>query len=379
VPGYDVIVVGLGGMGSAATADLARRGARVLGLERFGAGHDRGASHGGSRIIRDAYYEGASYVPLVRRARELWARLEEETGAQLLRTCGGIYAGDAGSPILAGSIATAQAWDVPHEVLDAAGLRRRFPTMAPRPKDAALFEPGAGILPPEQAVRAQLAVAARHGATLHFDDPAVAWSATAAGVRVETERGRYDAGALVLTLGAWTEPLLGGLELPLRVERRAQHWFVPAGPLDGWRPDRHPVWIWDHPEGTSIYGFPLLDGAVKVGLHSLGQPPKPTTPGEIDRVVAAGEVQEAARLAALRLPDLPGRHVRSAVCTYTLTPDEHFVIGPHPVEPRVSIAAGFSGHGFKFAPLVGEVLADLSTTGSTRHDIKAFDPTRFAP
>jgi sarcosine oxidase len=374
---YDVIVAGLGGMGSAAACELARRGKRILGFERYQPGHDQGASHGETRMIREAYFEGTAYVPLVRRAYELWDRLGRDADADLLTRTGGIFLGSPDGEIFAGSRRTAVDLEVPHEVLDSIEVRRRFPTLRPADGEAALFEPGAGFVRPEAAVLAQLDLASRHGADLRFGEAVESWEASAAGVVVTTATGSWSAGALVLALGAWTPQLLGDLDLPLRVERRVMHWFAPDGPLTDWQPDRHPVWIWDGPDGSSPYGFPFVGDGCKVGVHA--GPAVTQTPveiGDLDRSLHAEEVDAVAKLVRQRLPALAGRHVRSSVCTYTLTPDEHFVIGPHPSHGNVVLAAGFSGHGFKFVPVVGEILADLAVQGATPHRIDTFAPGR---
>jgi sarcosine oxidase len=248
----DVVVVGLGGVGSAAAAVLARRGARVLGLDRHPPVHDQGASHGETRIVRTAYFEGAAYVPLLRRSYQLW----DELG--LLSRTGGLFLGQPGSRVLEGSRATAEAHGVPHEVLDAAGVVRRFPGLRPPAGTVALYEPDAGWVSPEAAVAAQLDRAAGAGAELRFDEPVLAWTAGTSGVRVTTTAGTYDAGHVVLAPGRWAPELLPDLPVPLVVEGRAMHWFDPPGGADAFAD--LPVWIWDRPDGTTAYGAPPAAG-----------------------------------------------------------------------------------------------------------------------
>ena len=353
----DVVVVGLGGVGSATAATLARRGARVVGVDRYPPVHDQGASHGETRIVRKAYFEGAGYVPLLHRAYELW----DDLG--LLRRTGGLFLGDEGSRVLGGSLATARQWDLPHQLLDAGDVSRRFPAFTPPPGVVGLLEADAGVVSPEAAVAAQLDRAARAGADLHHDEPVTSWSATADGVRVTTERATYEAGALVLAPGRWAPELLPGLPVPLRVEHRTMRWF--AGTAGAFAPDRFPVWIWERADGTAPYGVPDMGTGVKASVHHSTVRPADTWTGD-----------EVAALLAPLLPGLGRTVLREVDCTYTLTPDEHAVVGRHPEHERVLVACGFSGHGFKLTPVLGEALADLALDGATRHDLGLLDPLR---
>ena len=377
MPAFDVIVAGLGGMGSAAAHHLAARGQRVLGLERFGPGHDRGASHGGSRITRQSYFEGAEYVPLLLRAYELYERLAADSGQDLITLTGGVMVGRPDSRTVSGALASARQWGLDHELLDAAELRRRFPTMSPAADEVALFETRAGFVRPERTVVAQLDLAAGHGADLRFHEPMESWAPAGDGVRVRTATGEYTAGHLVLTPGPWAPGLLAGLGVPMTIERQVQHWFAPRGGVTPFRADRHPVYIWEPAGGFQMYGFPAIDGpdgGAKIAFFRRGTP---TTPEELDTAVHPAEIAEMARAAARILPDLPGEWLRGEPCLYSTTPDEHFVISRHPAHDAVTVACGFSGHGFKFVPVVGEIVADLATTGATRHPIDLFHPRRF--
>lgn len=371
---YDVIVVGLGGMGSAAAAELARRGRRVLGLERFGPAHDRGSSHGGSRMVRQAYFEDPAYVPLLLRAYEGWRRLEREAAADLLTVTGGLMIGPAGSRTVEGSRASAQRWGLDHELLDAAELARRFPTLAPSPGVVALHEAAAGFVRPEAAITAALAVAQRHGADLRFGTPVSAWAASPGRVRVTSAHGVFEAGGLVIAGGAWSGELLADLGLPLVVERQVQFWFEPLRGVAEFA--RHPVWIWETDDGVQPYGFPAHEPArgVKTGFFRMGE--RCTAEG-VDRSVCPAEVELMRSYLADRVPALAGPLLDARTCLYTNTPDEHFVVARHPHAPQVAIAAGFSGHGFKFVPVVGEILADLALDGATGHPIDLFRPERF--
>ena len=374
---FDVILIGLGGMGSAAALRLAARGVRVLGLERFGPAHSRGASHGGSRIIRQSYFEGTEYVPLLLRSYELFDELAAESGRDVITRTGGLMIGRPESRVVAGSRASAERWGLPHEILDAGELRRRFPTLAPRPDEIALYETRAGFVRPEATVAANLELAAAKGADLRFHEPVTSWESTAGGVRVTTARGSYTAGHLVVTPGPWAPELLDDLDLPIRIERQVQYWFGPRGGVTPFLPERHPIYVWQDRAGRQIYGFPAIDGpggGAKIAFFRRGVE---TTADALDTEVHPGEIAEMAEYCGARLPDLPGEFLRGEPCLYSTTPDEHFVIGPHPAREAVTVACGFSGHGFKFVPVVGEILADLATTGTTAHPIALFDPRRM--
>jgi sarcosine oxidase len=370
-------VIGLGGMGSAAAAHLAGQGVRVLGLEQFGPAHALGSSHGGSRIIRQAYFEDPAYVPLLRRSYELFARLEADTGTDLLTVTGGLYLGRPDAETVAGSRRAAEEWDLPHDVLDAAEVRRRFPTFDPADDEVGVYEAIAGFVRPEATVTAHLETAARRGAELRFDEPVLQWAEDGDGVRVTTAAGTYTAQSLVVCPGAWAPQLLADLEVPLTVERQVMYWFQPDGGVGPFEPDRHPIWIHGS-DDRQLYGFPAIDGpdgGVKAAFFRRGVV---TTPETIDREVRPEEAATIAEHLRTFLPTMPGRLRTAVACMYTTTPDQHFVLAPHPRHERVTVACGFSGHGFKFVPVVGEILADLALTGSTDHPIGLFDPRRPA-
>jgi sarcosine oxidase len=377
---FDTIVIGLGAMGSAAAYQLARRGARVLGLERYTAAHDHGSSHGQSRIIRQAYYEHPAYVPLLLRAYELWAEIEREAGAMLLRITGGIMIGESSSKVVSGSIRSAREHNLQYDLLDAADIRRRFPPLTPGPNMIALYERLGGVLYPEAAIQAYLRRAAAHGAVLRFEEPALSWEAAPSGdrVRVTTARATYEAARLVIAAGAWAPELLRELKLPLTVKRNVLYWFEPDGGRQPFLPERCPIYIWEAEDGSSFYGFPALSGSpagVKVAFHNLGPL---CTPATIDRQVHDHEVAHIRDWMAERIPALSrGAFLGARTCMYTLTPDMDFVIGLSPRHPQVVLASPCSGHGFKFASVVGEIMADLAISGATRQPIEPFTPTRF--
>ncbi|ACZ37629.1 N-methyl-L-tryptophan oxidase [Sphaerobacter thermophilus] len=374
---YDSIVVGLGGMGSAALYHLARRGDRVLGLEQFDIPHAMGSSHGVTRIIRLAYFEHPSYVPLLRRAYELWRELETRAGEPLLIITGSIDAGPEDGTVVPGALRSCAEHDLPHEVLSAAELHRRFPGYCLPDDIQAVFQPEGGFLRSEQCIVAHVMAAAAHGAEVHGREPVTAWEALPGGaVRVRTARGTYEAERLVLTAGAWASRLvkeLQGLAVP---ERQVLIWMQPRRP-ELFTPERFPVFNMEVPEGH-FYGFPVYGiPGFKFGLyHHLGEVVDPNT---MDREAFTPRDEEVLRSAAERyFPDAAGPTTALKACMFTNSPDEHFIIDHHPDYPQVTVAAGFSGHGYKFCSVVGEILADLSREGTTRHDIGLFRLDRFA-
>ncbi len=371
----DVVVVGLGAMGGAAAFHLARRGARVVGVDQYAPPHDRGSSHGRSRIIREAYFEHPDYVPLVQRSYRLWEELQDRCGTPLLRITGGLMVGPPDGELVTGTLASARQHGLAHEVLDGDGIARRYPAFRPPPGYVAVAEPRAGVLDPEGCVRAHLQQAAAAGADLRYDEPVRHWRAGPEGVTVETSRETYRAGRLVLCPGPWALQVLDDLDLPLVVERNVMYWFRPRRP-ELFSPGRFPIYICEYRPGAFFYGFPTQeDGTVKVAHHHSGEA---CTPQTVRRQVAPEEADAMRALLERYLPDAAGELARAATCLYTNTPDGHFVLGLHPRHPQVVVACGFSGHGFKFAPVVGEIAADLALEGRTRHPIALFDPRRPA-
>jgi sarcosine oxidase len=372
-----VVVIGLGGMGSAAAAHLARRGADVIGVEQFTPAHDRGSSHGDSRVIRQAYFEHPSYVPLLRSAYDLWADLERDDPG-IFRLTGGLMLGHPDAEVVAGSMASAREHDLPHEVLDAGEIRNRFPNFAPRDDEVGLYEASSGYVRPERTVREHVRRAVAAGADLRFEEVALSWEADTSGVRVHTAGGAIEAERLVIAPGAWAPRLLADLGVPMVVTRQLVCWFRPSGDLASYQVGRQPIFIGERPP-LHPYGFPVLEGqdakdGLKVGLHHHGEVIDPDT---LDHRVSADEVAVMAEAINELVPTMAGRFVRGLACLYTTTPDQHFVVGTHPGHDNVVVACGFSGHGFKFVPVLGEILADLALDGSTAHPIGLFDPARF--
>ncbi|MFL5380961.1 MAG: N-methyl-L-tryptophan oxidase [Longimicrobiaceae bacterium] len=372
---YDVVVAGLGAMGSASACHLAARGLRVLGLERFAPKHAMGSWHGDSRIIRELYFEHPLYVPLVQRAYTLWEELEREAGEPLLTLNGGLMIGPREGMLVAGTLRSAAEHGLPAELLSPAEVRARFPAFELEDGLVAVLDPRAGFLRPEACVDAHRALARRRGAELRYEEPVLAWEPDGAGVRVRTARGAYTADHLLLTAGAWTRALVPGLDL--EVERQVVFWFDPPAGDDRYEPARCPIYAWEHTSGYIGYGFPRLERGMKAALMHQGE--TAAHPDGIRRTVDERAEVEPLR-AALRkmLPGTAAAPVRGhAVCLFTNTPDTDFAIGFHPEHPQVLVSSPCSGHGFKFASAIGELHADLLTRAAPRFDLSPFDLQRL--
>jgi len=373
--GYDAIVLGLGAMGSATVQSLARAGHRVLGLDRFAPPHTLGSSHGRTRIIREAYFEHPSYVPLVRRAFDLWRELERASGRVLYTKTRGITIGAEQGTLVRGALASAEAYDVPHRVLSASELRRHYPGLQPLDDMVGVVEDRAGVLFPEACIAAMLDLARADGAELRLDEPAVAWEASADGVRVGTPSGEYRAEQLVIAGGAWMRQLVPALGPVLSVVRQPVHWFEPAMHAEAFAPDRCPVTLWEYAPGHMFYTLPDFGDGVKAGVHYEGQI---VDPDHVDRHTLPDEDARVTDLLRRFMPHAKGHLRDSSVCLYTNTPDLHFIIDVHPAHAgRVVVLSACSGHGFKFATVVGEVAVELLTTGRSRYDLSLFRMGRF--
>jgi len=392
---FDAIVVGLGGIGSAAVAHIARRGGRVLGIDRFTPPHDRGSSHGQTRLIRLAYFEHPDYVPLLARAFQLWDDLAAERGRRLLARTGLLLAGPAEGEVIAGTDRAAREHALSVERLSAAEAEHRWPAFQIPPDWRAIHEPQAGALFVEDCVRAHLEAARAAGATLLCDTTVTACHLDGARPSLETGEGRFLARRLVLCPGAWAGDLTrqpGPLGIEFEVLRKPLFWLRPTagGPREpsgaggdrvpqGFDEETLPCFGFDTPEGF-FYGMPAFDErGVKVACHSGGR--TITAPTALDRSVDPAERLAIDRWADTHLPALAAAHGATltdhVACLYTMSPDRHFLVGPHPADERVILAAGFSGHGFKFAPVIGEALADLALEGRTRLPIGFLDPARY--
>jgi len=371
---YEVIVAGLGAMGSAALYHLARDGVRVLGVDRYTPPHAMGSSHGRSRIIREAYFEDPLYVPLVQRAYELWDDLQRETGREILVRTGGLMIGPPDGAVVGGALRSANQHALPHERLTATQVNERFPGFRPTVDMIGVWEPRAGYLVPETAIAAHLSLAEGHGAKLALGEAIVDWRVTGDGVEVTTTNSVYRADRLVLALGAWMPRMVRDLELPLTVERTVLYWFNPARPTTLFDRDRFPIWLCEYAPGRVWYGFPDVGHGVKVALHHQGSVADPDT---LRRDVAPEEIAYIRALLHAFMPNADGPVVEAEVCMYTNTPDEHFLIDRHPAHSQLIVASPCSGHGFKFSSSIGEQLALLATDATTSFDLSPFRIDRF--
>jgi sarcosine oxidase len=371
---YESIVVGLGAMGSAVAYHLARRGRTVLGFDRFRPPHTQGSSHGETRIIREAYFEHPVYVPMVQRAYELWGELEQRSGAVLYRQTGGLMIGAAESELVTGALQSAREHGIAHELISAAEIRERFPALNPADNMEAVLEARAGILFPERCIAAHLEFAREEGADLRFDEPVLSWESQESRVRVFTHHGEYRARDLIATAGAWVSGLFPELALPFAIERQTLYWFKAQRSRDLFDPKRCPIHLWQFDGRHFFYGFPDLGEGVKVARHHDG---RTIAPDAVDREISAAEIEDIRSLVRRFVPGADGPLRKSAVCLYTNTPDEHFWIDRHPAHAQVLIVSPCSGHGFKFASVIGEIVGDLLIEGRPRFDLSLFR-ARFA-
>ncbi len=388
---FDVIVVGLGAMGSAAIYQLAKRGARVLGIDQFAPPHQFGSTHGDTRVTRQAVGEGPAFVPLVLRSYELWREIEQATGKDLLTITGGLILAGADSrsvppyrpDFFRRTIQVAEAHGIPHEQLNPAAIAQRFPQFHLAGQEAGYYEPGAGFLRPERCVEAQLRLAEHYGAQIHRNERVLGYGADTAGrsVTVHTDAGSYVAQTLVLAAGPWIGNLLEQeYAAPFRVYRQVMYWFAVRGSIEPFLPGNFPVFIWHFGDGSGeyIYGFPAIDGpdgSVKVATAQFHTT---TTPDSVDRDVPDEEIRRMydSHVAGY-LPGLASRCLKSRVCLYTVTADEGFVIDRHPRHANVLVASPCSGHGFKHSAAIGEVLAQLALDGQSKIDVSAFSFARL--
>jgi sarcosine oxidase len=379
---FDVIVVGLGALGSAACWQLARRGARVLGIDRFAPPHDHGSSHGLTRITRLAVGEGPEYVPLVQRSHVLWRQIEAATGHRLMQTTGGLVIGrrdgaaamHGQADFVASTIAVAVGAGIAHELLDAAAVRARFPPFRLIDAEYACYEPSAGVLFPEACVAAQLALARLAGASLQTGQPVAAIEREGSVLKVRTPTASYRAPQVLVAAGAWIPSLMGDVwRGRLRVQRQTQHWFEPAEPAP-FEPARCPIFIWAHGSGPAdaFYGFPLADGTGGVKV-ATAQHEVDTDPGALDLTVAESESEALfARHLEGRVAGLTRRRLRTTACLYTVAPNARFIVERHPALPGCAVASACSGHGFKHSAALGEALAEQLLEGRSAISLKPF-------
>jgi sarcosine oxidase len=372
---YDVIVLGTGGVGSAAMHQLARRGANVLGIDQFPGGHDRGSSHGETRVIRQAYFEHPDYVPLLLRAYELWRELEQEADVDLLHQVGLLQVGPPDGCVVRGVLEAARLHRLKVESLSREEIPRRFPGFRAADDAVGVFEPAAGYLRVERCVLTHLAAAKSRGAEFQFGVTAQSWKQEGESVRVVTNEGTFSAAKLIITAGPWAPKLLSDVAIPLLVRRKHLYWF-PASDQSYYQSQGCPTYLYELPHGV-YYGFPQVDElGVKVAEHSGGavvddptNDPRPLDPADLARVEA---------FLTVFLPGVGRPMQRRSVCFYTMSPDEHFVVDRHPRNDNVLLVAGLSGHGFKFTSVLGEALAELAVAGTTKLPIGFLSLRRFA-
>jgi sarcosine oxidase len=375
-PGFEVAIIGLGVMGSAALAALARRGRRVVGIDRFAPGHDCGSSHGATRVIRLGYFEHPSYVPLVRAAYPLWRELEARSGQSLLTITGILEIGAPESDLVAGTLLSSRLHGLPHEILDAPSVMKRFPAFRLPPDFVGVFQPDGGFVRAESTVAALQTVARLSGAELRLEERVLSIEAHRDGVRMTTRLGDIHAGCAIVAAGPWLKSLLPQLPVPIRITRQVLGWFEPARHLCGqFAVECFPVFLLQNPDGI-FYGFPADTNGVKVAKHHHLD--ETVDPDHYDRAVSATDEAAIRTAVKAHLPDADGPLVAGRTCLYTMTPDGDFIIDRLPGCPEIIVAAPCSGHGFKFAPVIGEILADLAVSGRTDHDISRFSLAQFS-
>jgi sarcosine oxidase len=315
------------------------------------------------------------YVPLVQRAYELWADLEQKSGRKLILQTGGLMVGPPEGVLFTGAKRSADDHRLAHQVLSAAEVRKQFRALEPASGMRAVWEPRAGILFPELAIQTHLDLAAKRGAMLHFDEAITSWEPKDGGIRVFTSKGIYLARHLLLSAGAWLSSLVPDLQFPLSVERQVLCWFEPASDAELFRPDRCPIFIFEYAPSRFFYGFPDLGDGVKIAIHHEGEV---TQPDLIRREVSKQDIDKVRSVLEHFLPAAAGRLLSATVCMYTNTPDAHFIFGPHPSCPQVLIASPCSGHGFKFSSVIGELAANTLAGKLPEFDLSLFTPERFA-
>jgi sarcosine oxidase len=370
---FDVVVCGLGITGSAAIHALASREARVVGFDRFAPGHDRGSSHGETRVIRRGYFEHPSYVPLVERAYARWHEIEVQAKRQLLHVTGIIEVGPPEGVLMRGTLAAMAAHNVPHVELSAAEMMHRFPALRIPQDYIGAFQADGGYLETEPSLEALAALARARGADIRRGETIRAIEPTTRGVRVVTDHGAVEANTAIVSLGPWLKALMPDLAAPLRVTRQVLAWFSPRDP-DAVGSGKLPVFLMESRHGIH-YGFPLRNSGLKVAKHHHAD--EAVDPETYDRTVSAADEAMIRAALAEHLPAVNGPLLQSKTCLYTRTPDDDFIIDRLPAAPQIIIASPCSGHGFKFAPAVGDILADLALAGTTGSDISRFALSRF--
>ena len=351
-------------MGSAAAYELSKRGVKVLGLEQFEIANARGSSHGESRIVRRSYFEHPDYVPLLERAYRLWGELDSSSPRALYHQSGVLYSGYPHSAVLAGVRKSGSIYNIPLEELTPSRLKDRFPQFSLPADFETVFEPQAGYLEVEECIRRFASLARSRGAALREGERVVSWEA-GNGVAVTTDKGKYHAAKLIVTAGVWSTPLLQGINLQVTPQRQVLSWFKASAEFSAAR--GMPCFLVEGRDAI-FYGFTKSSLGVKAAQHGGGT--AVADPLQVDRNVSEAEVAPVRNFLKTHLPGVSSELTHTSVCMYEMTPDSHFVIDHHPNYPEITFAAGFSGHGFKFAPVIGEILADLALEGGTERPIE---------
>lgn len=375
MPGPHIIVIGLGAMGGAALCQLARRGVRATGIEQFVVGHEHGSSHGPTRMIRLAHFENGSYVPLLRRSYALWRELEQMVQQTLVVKTGIAEIGLPDGELVRGTLAAASHYDLAHAVLDAKSLMQRYPGFRLPETFVAVLQPDGGYIEAAAALDANIRIATAAGAQVRARETVTAIEPRATGVRVRTDRAVIDADGVIVAAGPWMGKLLPELRLPLRVTRQVVGWFAPQN-AEQFAVGHFPVFILETRHGHH-YGFPAYGTrGMKIAKHHHAR--EEVDAGSYSRSISAADEAIIRAPLAEHLPAADGPLIEAQTCLYTMTPDDTFIIDHMPGFPHVVIASPCCGHGFKFSPVVGEILADLVTQGTTAHDIRSFRLQRFA-
>lgn len=384
---FETIVLGLGAMGSATVYQLARKGNRVLGIDRYSPPHVHGSTHGDTRITRLGIGEGAQYTPLAMRSHQIWRELEHATGRTLMTTHGGLVLSSKAKTsqshseiFFANTVAAAVKYEIPHQIWDAGQIRQRFPQFNVADDESGYFEPGAGFVRPEECVRVQLALAEQHGAELHREELASAFDVSDSGVTVTTDRGTYSADRLILAAGPWLPDFVDKpIAQHLTIYRQVLCWFDIEGPVTPFLPKNFPVFIWElQGKRQGIYGFPAIEGASGGLKVATEQYDATTTPEAVESRVTDAEIRTMHdEYVAPYISGLSSRCVKAATCLYTVTPDFGFVIDTLPNAERVIVASPCSGHGFKHSAAIGEALSELVIDGTSQLDLSAFAIKRF--
>lgn len=382
---YDVIVLGLGAVGSAALYQLSKSNKKILGIDQYAPPHIYGSTHGNSRIIRQAYYEGKQYIPILQAAYEEWREIEKRNEASFFEITGALMMGTRYNSIVDQSELSAQAYDLPYELMDSQEIAKRFKPFKPESSTWALLDKLAGYVIPEKAVESQLQLAKNNGAKFGLNEMVEFWDAESytQGIRVKTNKGDYFAEKLIVSTGAWAKGMMQELGVTLKPERLVQYWVKPKRNIATFSKNQFPIFLWNVERDLDIYGFPILDqseGVCKVAFYSHGdhQIREFCTAYNIDREVTENDLSLMRKYLEQYVPDLAGEVLKTSVCMHTESPDLHPIIDFHPEHSQVCIANGFSGHGFKFSNITGKILADLTLVGKTDFDVSLFSAERFA-